>query len=101
MMMHLSWSPIALLVMLVLVTVACGVVMTKFKQHRKSTFWCWLTAVGVVLVTAFDIGVRQNDLHRSSFNATIPNVIEPKIESNRPTVVDAKKSFEKTVKEMD
>lgn len=103
---HLSWSPIQLIIVAIVNMIfwvwvlvrACKT--TKERKFRKalSVVTAWIVWNIIITVLAFDVGHRQTDLNRSKFDATQSESID-KVESNRVTVEDVKKSFEQSVKQ--
>lgn len=99
---HLSWSPILLAI--VLLIIACSAIYLLFfksdgfKIKPKYVIMCYFLYTLVALYAAFDVGHRQSDLKRSSFDAVPANVVTDKVESGRLTVDEVKQTFEQSVK---
>lgn len=98
-MIYLSWSIIMLLGYLVL-----GVGVTAwFWKKKKVTTKQAATVLSiytlVILFLAFDVGTRQEDLQRNSFDANVPSEAVSKTERKTLDRNDVKQTFQEAVKE--
>lgn len=69
----------------------------NFPNGAKASLIFAIPACLITLLMAFNIGDRQQELGRSSFNASAPESVD-KIESQRQDIQSVKDSFEKAVK---
>lgn len=97
-MIHLSWS----VLMLVGYLVAGALLVAWFWKKKKVTakqaaisLACYVTVISFL---AFDVGTRQQDLQRSSFDAQAPEAQGKVIRETMDRDV-VKQSFEESVKE--
>lgn len=100
-MIYLSWSLIQLLVVLVgmwipyLVNLRLKIRKVTFKRYLTE----WAVASLFVLFLAFDVGTRQQDLQRSSFDANVPTETVSKVERKTLDRDAVKQTFQEAVKE--
>ena len=98
-MIYLSWSIIMLLGYLVLGVSAAAWFWKKKKVTTKQAASVLSIYTLVILFLAFDVGTRQQDLQRSSFDAGVPTESVAKAERKTLDRNDVNKTFENTVKE--
>jgi hypothetical protein len=100
-MIYLSWSFIQLAVVLVgmwipyLINLKLKIRKVTFKRYLIE----WLVCSLVVMFLAFDVGTRQQDLQRSSFDTNVPTESVAKTERKTLDRNDVNNTFENTVKE--
>jgi hypothetical protein len=73
-MIYLSWSPAQLAMHFAVLAAAYSFFMWRYKEKRSvisKLFACLAIATAYI---AFDVGARQQDLQRSSFNQVQPDV---------------------------
>lgn len=72
-------------------------------KGRKASGKKVLTVYGVgaivILLAAFNIGDRQQELERSRFDTPAPTVLQEQIKKQQRTIESVNKSFEEAVKE--
>jgi len=100
---YLAWSLYKLTGVLLFITAVTLILLytgkkqDSIKNYKKVTF----TLTGVMLLftilAAFNIGDRQQELGRSSFNTSQPEEVS-KVTSNAPDVESVNKTFESVVK---
>lgn len=104
---HLSWSPILLIIVSLLNAILWIAILVhvvkmdapgRFKR-ASGVVGAWVLMNVAITALAFDVGHRQADLNRSNFNATVSEEVTKKVDSDRTTVEDVKKSFEQSVKQ--
>lgn len=98
-MIYLSWSIVMLVGYLVVGALATGWLWKKktINTRQATTVFCICTFV--ILFLAFDVGTRQQDLQRSSFDANVPTEAVQKVERKTFDRNDVNKTFETAVKE--
>lgn len=99
-MIYLSWSLAQLVTVLALMWLPY-LVNLKLKVRKVSLARYsveWAAGVIFILFLAFDVGTRQHDLRRSSFDAQAP-VAKEKVSRETMSREDAKQTFENAVKE--
>ena len=100
-MIYLSWSLVQLVVVLVgmwipyLLNLKLKIRKVTFKRYLVE----WLITSLFVLFLAFDVGTRQQDLQRSSFDANVPTEAVSKVDRTTLSRSDVKQTFEEAVKE--
>lgn len=99
---YLAWSGYKLIGCLVIWVGLMGVLIwttTKENTNISTSQALFGSVAGLVLILsmALNIGDRQQELGRSSFNASAPESVD-KIESQRQDIQSVKDSFEKAVK---
>ena len=100
-MIYLSWSFIQLMVVLIgmwipyLLNLKLKIRKVTFKRYAVEWALCSL----IVLFLAFDVGVRQQDLQRGSFDANVPTEAVSKTERKTLDRNDVKQTFQEAVKE--
>ena len=100
-MIYLSWSIIMLLGYLLLGAAATAWYWKEKKVTTKQAVAVLSVYTLVILFLAFDVGTRQQDLQRSSFDATVPTESVDKVERKTLDRNDVKENFENTVKEIE
>ena len=98
-MIYLSWSVVELITHLVVLLAAYSGFMHYGSGHRKMISTVFTGLLTLTLYLAFDVGTRQQDLQRSSFDATVPTATTDKVERVTLNRNDVKQTFENTVKE--
>ena len=99
-MIYLSWSIAHLVTALTVVCVGTFVAYKSKTVERKKLLVGFVCLVLANLYLAFDIGTRQQDLQRSSFDATVPTDSVDKTDRKTLDRSDVNKTFENTVKEI-
>lgn len=99
---YLAWSVYKLVAVFVWIIIFSIFMMwiakkVNFPKGRKAALIFATPASIITLLMAFNIGDRQQELGRSSFNASAPENVD-KIESQRQDIQSVKDSFEKAVK---
>lgn len=100
---YLAWSIYKLIGVLVFVVTITAILLytgkyqDSIKSYKKASFAIGGVLALITLLSAFNIGDRQQELGRSSFNASAPESVD-KIESQRQDIQSVKDSFEKAVK---
>lgn len=94
--LHLSWSPMLLLIVLVIDILLTAFFMYKSKEYRKNFMFIGIASIVFTLFLAFDVGTRQENLNRQKFNASVQSEVE-KTDSGRISVDDVKREFDATV----
>lgn len=100
---YLAWSIYKLIGVLVFVVTITAILLytgkyqDSIKSYKKVSFAIGGVLALITLLSAFNIGDRQQELGRSSFNASVPESVD-KIESQRQDIQSVKDSFEKAVK---
>lgn len=98
-MIYLSWSILMLLGYLIVGIGATGWFWKKGKVTTKQATISLSIYTLVILFLAFNVGTRQQDLQRSSFDATVPTESVDKTERKTLDREAVKQNFENTVKE--
>lgn len=98
-MIYLSWSVAQLVAYLVVLGTAYSGFMYYGPSHRKMISKVFAVLLALTLFTAFDVGTRQQDLQRSSFDANVPTESVDKVERKTLDREAVKQNFENTVKE--
>lgn len=98
-MIYLSWSILMLLGYLIVGIGATGWFWKKGKVTTKQATISLSIYTLVILFLAFDVGTRQQDLQRSSFDANVPTESVDKVERKTLDREAVKQNFENTVKE--
>lgn len=99
---YLAWSVYKLVAVFVWIVIFSLFMMwiakkVNFPKGRKAAMIFATPASIITLLTAFNIGDRQQELGRSNFNASAPQTVD-KIETNQQNVDSVKQAFEQTVK---
>lgn len=100
---YLAWSVYKLIIALVLIVLVSVVLLytgskqDSIKSYKKVTFSFSGFALLCVLLMAFNIGDRQQDIGRSDFNAAAPETVD-KIESQRQNIESVQQTFQQAVK---
>ena len=100
---YLAWSVYKLIGVFAFIVAITGILLytgkhqDSIKSYKNVSFVIGGVLVLIALLSAFNIGDRQQELGRSSFNASAPESID-KIESQRQDIQSVKDSFEKAVK---
>ncbi len=100
---YLAWSIYKLIGVLVFIVAITSILLytgkyqDSSKSYKKASFAIGGVLALITLLSAFNIGERQQELGRSSFNTSAPESVD-KIESQRQDIQSVKDSFEKAVK---
>jgi amino acid permease len=97
-MIYLSWSIAKLAMHLLVLAAAYACFMWKGKEHRSFVSKVFAALLILTLYVAFDVGTRQQDLQRGSFDAQAP-ALQEKVSRETMDRNTAKQTFEKAVKE--
>lgn len=100
---YLAWSIYKLIGVLVFVVAITSILLytgkyqDSIKNYKKVSLIIGAVLLLITVLSAFNIGDRQQELGRSSFNASAPESVD-KIESQRQDIQSVKDSLEKAVK---
>lgn len=100
---YLAWSIYKLIGVLAFVVAITSILLytgkyqDSIKNYKKASLIIGTVLLLITVLSAFNIGDRQQELGRSSFNASTPESVD-KIESQRQDIQSVKDSFEKAVK---
>ena len=95
-MVYLSWSVAQLAAHLIVLSAAYAFFMIRNKIKRATVSKVFSGLVFVTAYMAFDVGARQQDLQRGSFNAEQPASVE-KVQRETMGRTDVSKSINKTL----
>jgi len=98
-MIYLSWSILMLLGYLIVGIGASGWFWKKGKVTTKQATTALSVYTLVILFLAFNVGTRQQELQRSSFDANVPTESVDKVERKTLDRDAVKQNFETIVKE--
>lgn len=100
---YLAWSVYKLIGALLFVALTAAILLytgkkqDSIKNYKKVTLALSGIELVLILLMAFNIGDRQQDLGRSNFNASAPQTVD-KIETNQQNIDSVKQAFEQAVK---
>jgi len=100
---YLAWSVYKLIGVCAFIVAITGILLytgkyqDSIKNYKKVSLIIGVVLLFITLLSAFNIGERQQELGRSSFNASAPESVD-KIGSQRQDIQSVKDSFEKAVK---
>lgn len=85
-------------VALLLIASACTVVLKFKKNPRTKLYATAITVLAViVMLSAFDVGTRQADLHRERFDALPNEKVVDKVESRQQNAATVQQQFKQVV----
>lgn len=100
---YLAWSLYKLVITLLVVFIACSLLwyaghkQTKIKSYKKAVLLIGFIWTTFALIAAFNIGDRQQHLHRSDFNATFPDLAPNYVPPPPDRVKSAREDLEKNI----
>lgn len=100
---YLAWSVYKLIIAIILIVLFSGIMLytgkrqDSIRNYKKVTFTLSGVMLVFVLLAAFNIGDRQQELGRSNFNASAPQTVD-KIETNQQNIDSVQQAFEQAVK---
>lgn len=99
---YLAWSVYKLIGALLFVALTTAILLytgkkqDSIKNYKKVTFALSGIELALILLMAFNVGDRQQELGRSNFNASAPQTVD-KIETNQQNIDSVKQAFEQAV----
>lgn len=95
-MIYLSWSVAQIAMHLIVLAMAYAFFMIRNKSKKATVSKVFAGLIFVTAYMAFDVGTRQQDLQRGSFNAEHPSSVE-KVQRETMGRADASKSINKSL----
>lgn len=100
--MYLSWSIYQLVFVLIWLVSIFGYSLYHYKKNNdkkaaKVSSIAFAASIVIVLIMAFDVGLKQENINRTKFNQQQSELTIVKKESTRKTVEDVKQEFIKNL----